>query len=114
MAALGVANLSTLTEASFLDALIHTKIPQIFAESAVVGDASDWNLTELGIFRDISISVPVTVFDNGHHAAPVPHLESFPGTLVSTLGALLRNGRGHPASGAGTISQIPRGVFPKH
>ena len=95
MAALGVANLSTLTEASFLDALIHTKIPQIFAESAVAGDGSDWNLTELGIFRDISISVPVTVFDNGHQTAPVPHPEPFPGTLVFTPGVLLRNGRGH-------------------
>jgi hypothetical protein len=85
---------ATLTEAAFLDALLNTKPPQIFAESAVAGDGSDWNLTELGILGDISIAVPVTIFDNGHHTAPVPHAVPFKGTLVFTPGALLRNGRG--------------------
>lgn len=84
--------LAKLTEAEFLDALLNTKSPQIFAESAVAGDGSDWNLTELGILGDISIAVPVTIFDNGHHTAPIPHAEPFPGTLVFTPGALLRNG----------------------
>jgi len=60
----------------------------------VAGEVSDWNLTELGILGDISISVPVTVFDNGLHSAPTPHSEPFPGTLVFTPGALLRNGGG--------------------
>jgi hypothetical protein len=62
----------------------------------VAGDGSDWNLTELSILGDVSIAVPVTIFDNGHHTAPVPHPEPFPGTLVFTPGALLRNGRGQP------------------
>ena len=75
---------ATLTEAGFLDALLNTKPPQIFAESAVAGDGSDWNLTELGILGDISIAVRVTVFDNGHHTVPVPHVEPFAGTLVFT------------------------------
>ena len=87
-------DLVDLSVESFFDELINTKIPQIFAESAVAGDGSDWNLTELGILGDISISVPVTVFDNGLHSAPTPHSEPFPGTLVFTPGALLRNGRG--------------------
>jgi hypothetical protein len=78
----------------FLDALLNTKPPLIFAESAVAGDGSDWNLTELGILGDISIAVPVTIFDNGHHTAPIPHTQPFTGTLVFTPGALLRNGRG--------------------
>ena len=86
--------LATLTDAGFLDSLLNTKPPQIFAESAVSGDGSDWNLTELGILGDISIAVPVTIFDNGHHTAPVPHVEPFTGNLVFTPGALLRNGRG--------------------
>ncbi len=94
--ALGESDPSTLTDATFLDALINTKIPQIFAESAVAGDGSDWNLTELGILGDISISVPVTIFDNGNHQSPVPHAEPFTGTLVFTPGTLLCNGRGHP------------------
>lgn len=87
--------LATLTEETFLDTLLNTKPPQIFAESAVVGDGSDWNHTELGLLGDISIAVPVTVFDNGHHTAPVPHTQPFAATLVFTPGALLRNGRGH-------------------
>ena len=86
--------LATLTEAGVLDALLNTKPPLIFVESVVAGDGSDWNLTELGILGDISIPVPVTIFDNGNHSAPVPHAEPFKGTLVFTPGALLRNGRG--------------------
>jgi len=68
--ALGESDPSTLTDATFLDALNNTKNPQIFAESAVAGDGSDWNLTELGILGDISISV--TIFDNGNHTARQP------------------------------------------
>ena len=86
----------TLEEAAFLDELLNTKVPQIFAESAVAGDGSDWNQTELGILGDISIAVPVTVFDNGNHGSPVPHAEAFPAVLIFTPGALLRNGKGQP------------------
>ena len=84
---------ATLAEDRFLDALLNTKPPQIFAESEVAGDGSDWNQTELGILGDISIAVPVTIFDNGHHTVPVAHADPFKGTLVFTPGALLRNGR---------------------
>ena len=93
-ASLSGTDFMTLSVDSLLDALINTKIPQIFAESAVAGDGTDWNLTELGILGDISIAVTVTVFDNGLHANPMPHDEPFPGTLVFTPGALLRNGKG--------------------
>lgn len=86
--------LSELDDAGFLNALLNTKPPQIFAESAVIGDGSDWNPTELGLLGDLSISVPVTIFDNGHHTSPVPHATPFHGTLVYTPGALLRNGKG--------------------
>ncbi|MEI6176382.1 MAG: hypothetical protein WCS43_05785 [Verrucomicrobiota bacterium] len=85
--------LAVLTEPYLIDALLNTKPPQIFAESEVAGDGSDWNLTELSILGDISIALPVTIFDNGHHTAPVAHAEPFKGTLVFTPGALLRNGR---------------------
>lgn len=93
-AALAGLDLTTLTAAQFLDVLLNTKVPQIFAESAVAGDGSDWNLTGLGILGDISIAVPVTIYDNGHHTAPVPHEHPVPGMLIFTPGALLRNGRG--------------------
>ena len=104
------------TTAAFFDALINTKVPQIFAESAVVGDGSDWNPVELGILGDISIAVPVTVFDNGNHNAPVPHQQPFPGTLVFTAGALLRNGKGRPPADWAEVTQpngqlCPEGYF---
>ncbi|MCF7730255.1 MAG: hypothetical protein K9N23_01145 [Akkermansiaceae bacterium] len=87
-------DLAALTEAGFQDALLNTKVPQIFAESAVAGDGSDWNLTELRLLGDISISVPVTVYDNGRHVSPEVHAVPFAGTLIFTPGALLCNGRG--------------------
>lgn len=87
----GTTDLSLL---SFIELLVQTKHPQIFAESAVSGDGSDWTQTELSIMGGISIAVPVTVYDNGLHSNPIVHECSFPGTLLFTPGALLRNGRG--------------------
>ncbi|RPJ34972.1 MAG: hypothetical protein EHM17_04385 [Verrucomicrobiaceae bacterium] len=78
----------------FLDALLNTKLPQIFAESAVAGDGSDWTLAELRLLGDISITMPVTVYDDGRHVSPRVHEPPFPATLVFTPGALLCNGRG--------------------
>jgi hypothetical protein len=83
-----------MTDLDLLGRLFDTKLPQIFAESAVAGDGTDWSPTELGLLGDVSIAVPVTVFDDGRHTAPTPHVPPFPGTLVFTPGALLRNGRG--------------------
>jgi len=81
-----------------LGALLHTKEPQIFAESSVCGNGSDWTREELAILGDLAISAPVTVFDNGRHRDPDIHDEPFPATLVFVPGALLRNGTGHPAA----------------
>lgn len=86
--------LSVLSLSDFIGLLVQTKHPQIFAESSVSGDGSDWNHTELSILGDISIAIPVTVYDNGLHSNPVIHEHPFPGTLLFTPGALLRNGRG--------------------
>ncbi len=87
-------NLSKLRSLTLLQQLINTKRPQIFAESEVYGDGSDWALTELGILGDISMAVPVTIFDNGHHTAPEVYETPWRGTLLFTPGALLRNGQG--------------------
>jgi hypothetical protein len=89
------ADTRALTAFDLLGELIDTKPPQIFAETAVSGDGSDWSLTELGLLGDVSIAVPVTIFDDGNHDTPTPHGPPFPGTLVFTPGALLRNGRGN-------------------
>lgn len=90
--------LDAITLDDLFGELFETKAGQIFAESAVVGDGSDWNLSELGLLGDISIAVPCTIFDDGRHANPNPHVPPFVGTLVYTPGALLRNDTGHAAA----------------
>ncbi len=57
--ALAGLDLASLTIETFLERLVQTKRPQIFAESAVAGDGSDWNLTELGLLGDISVATPL-------------------------------------------------------
>lgn len=88
-----------------LQCLLRTKQPQIFAESAVVGDGSDWNALELSLLGDISIAAEVDVHDDGRHRQPVVHPEPFPATLIFTCGALLTNGYGHVTPDLDEISQ---------
>lgn len=85
-----------LSAEGLLCELLNTKRPQIFAESAIAGDGSDWNQTELSILGDVSMALPVTIYDNGRHRDPDVHTEPFAGTLLFTPGALLCNGRGLP------------------
>lgn len=85
-------NLNLLSTVEFIELLLRTKRPLIFAEFAVYGNGIDWNQTELSLLGDISIAVPVTVYDNGKHRQPDIHDEPFNATLVFTPGALLRNG----------------------
>ena len=79
--------------AGLLEMLVNTKHPQIFAESSVRGDGADWNARELSILGDLSMAVPVIVFDDGRHAKPHIHESPFAATLLYTPGALLRNGQ---------------------
>ncbi len=83
-----------LTPEGLIGALLRTKLPQIFAESSVRGDGSDWTAEELSILGDISCVVPVTVYDDGHHTHPEVHDPPFPAHLLFVPGALLRNGFG--------------------
>ncbi len=87
-------DISQLHVEKFLALLINTKPTQIFAESSVFGNGTDWNEDELSILGDISIAVPVTVYDNGKHYSPDIHEIPFSATLLFTPGALLRNGMG--------------------
>ncbi len=86
--------LSEISPEELLEKLINTKIPQIFAETAVSGDGSDWNQKELSILGDVSAAVPVAVFDNGRHATPDIHEIPFKAYLLFTPGVLLRNDKG--------------------
>nr|WP_305906496.1 hypothetical protein [Methylomarinum sp. Ch1-1]MDP4519182.1 hypothetical protein [Methylomarinum sp. Ch1-1] len=82
-----------LSVEAFLECLLRTKRPQIFAESAVYGNGQDWNKRELKLLGAIGIAVPVEVYDDGRHHTPVPHAEPFAAHLLFAAGALLRNGR---------------------
>jgi hypothetical protein len=85
-------NLDLVTIPKFIELLMRTKRPQIFAESAVYGNGIDWNQDELAILGDLSIVTPVTVYDNGRHRQPDIHEIPFTATLMFTSGALLQNG----------------------
>lgn len=88
-------DIKNINKWQLLSALINSKSPQIFAESAILGDGSDWTLNELGLLGDISIGMTVTVFDDGAHQNPTIHDAPFKGHLIYTPGALLRNDQGH-------------------
>lgn len=105
-------NLSSLSLDAFLEKLLHTKQPQIFAESHIKGNGSDWNLTELSILGDVSIAVPVTIFDNGAHRHPLIHKQAFEGTLVFTAGALLRNDSGYTPADWKEVTQNKQFYYP--
>ncbi|WP_310489217.1 hypothetical protein [Chamaesiphon sp. VAR_69_metabat_338] len=85
-------DLDRITIPEFIELLVRTKRPQIFAESAVYGNGIDWNQDELSILGDLSIVTPVTVYDNGKHRSPDLHDLPFAATLIFTPGALLLNG----------------------
>lgn len=84
-------NIEKLSIEKFLDCLIQTKKPQIFAENVNLDPKFNWNSTEASILGDILFSVPVTVFDNGRHRASHNdvHDTPFNGTLLFVPGALL-------------------------
>jgi hypothetical protein len=84
-------DLDRVTIPEFIELLMRTKRPQIFAESTVFGNGFDWNQSELSILGDLSIVTPVTVYDNGKHRHPDVHESPFAATLIFTPGALLRN-----------------------
>ncbi len=94
---LGEQSLDDLSPEALLEALLHTKRPMIFAESAVIGDGSDWNLRELGLLGDTAVAVEVEVFDDGAHAQPQVHPHPFPATLLFVPGALLASAGPTPA-----------------
>lgn len=85
------ANLEALSPQSFLNLMLNTKKPQIFAESQVHGDGSDWSQEELSIMGDVGVAVQVQIFDDGKHYHPEIHKVPFNGTLLFIPGALLRS-----------------------
>lgn len=83
--------LETVSILDFLNSLLATKKPTIFAESELT--TGTWTNIELEILGNISVAVPVTVYDNGIWAPSDPafrvHPEPFEAEFVFTPGALL-------------------------
>ena len=75
-------DVASLSDEAFLEHLVNTKSPRIFAESAVHGDGRDWNSTELTLLGDLGIAMAVRIFDDGHHRAPQVHEQPLTGTLL--------------------------------
>ncbi len=80
-------DVASLSDEAFLEHLVNTKSPRIFAESAVHGDGRDWNSTELTLLGDLGIAMAVCIFDDGHHRAPQVHEQPLTGTLLFIPGA---------------------------
>lgn len=90
-------DLESLSSEEFLEFLVNTKRPQIFAESAIMGAGLDWSLEELSILGDIGIAVSVNIYDNGQHRMPEIHEKPCSGTLLYIPGALLASCSKTPA-----------------
>lgn len=58
-------DVSVLPFEAFVDKLLATKKPRIFAEDEIRGGGHDWNDAELSILGDIGVAVPAQAFDNG-------------------------------------------------
>jgi hypothetical protein len=98
-------DVANLNNEAFLERLVKTKPPMIFAEMSVYGNGEDWNQTELSILGDIGVVVPVQIYDDGKHIDPQVHSVPITGTLLFTPGALLRNDTGNiPADWAEVIA----------
>ena len=87
--------LAMLNTESFIEDLFATKLPLIYAESAVYGNGNDWNQTELSILGDIGVATSVEIYDDGKFFTPSVHKTPVSATLLFIPGALLRNGKGN-------------------
>ena len=81
------------TTEGFIQALLSTKQPLIFAESEIRCDGTDWTHRELGLLGDINITMNAKAFDNGvwkpTDKAFATHTPPLDVQLMFTPGALL-------------------------
>lgn len=102
------------TEA-FLDALLATKQPRIFAESEIRGDGSDWTPRELALLGDINVAMKVRVFDNGAWSPGDKAFKTYDppleAGLLFTPGPLLGTGAGFHGLSPDYLEVAPGGVI---
>jgi hypothetical protein len=86
-------NLANIDIETFLELLVNTKLPKIYAESDAYSDSkTQWNEEEFALLGDIGCAVPVQIFDQGRWKDLTEdeiHTEPFFGTLLFVPGALL-------------------------
>lgn len=86
-------HLEQISNERFIELLLLTKKPLIYAESEIVGDGTDWNAEELRILGDLSIACAVKIYDNGIWSTQDPHFRQYDrpldGVLLFTPGPLL-------------------------
>ncbi|KAL1463286.1 hypothetical protein WDU94_015049 [Cyamophila willieti] len=84
-----------MSNEQFIELLLSTKKPVIFAESLVRCDGTDWNYTEIQLLGDVNITMPVEIYDNGvwgeFHDSFRTHDPPLQGELLFTPGPLLRS-----------------------
>lgn len=92
---MGKIELEHISDEQFIQLLLLTKRPMMFAETEVKFDGSDWTEKEMELLGDLNIGMDVDIFDNG---AWVPWDEKFQvhnpplkGTLLFTPGPLLQS-----------------------
>lgn len=83
------------TNRQLIELLLATKQPQIFAESHMRGDGSDWTFRELDILGDIGVAMQASIYDNGVWSPSAQdfklHQPPLEGHLLFTPGALLQD-----------------------
>ncbi|MFO3428992.1 Dot/Icm T4SS effector MavL [Legionella pneumophila serogroup 10] len=88
-------SISEMDITTFTQLLIQSKKPQVFAESQVYHDGTDWTLEEESILGDVSVNMPVTMYNDGGHGSSFRnHPKPISGYLAYVPGALLASGSG--------------------
>lgn len=86
-------DLNEISNEQFIELLLWTKKPIIFAEIETRGDGTDWNKEELKILGDLSVAMQVKIYDNGvwytNDPKFIEYAEPINGTLLYVPGPLL-------------------------
>lgn len=90
----GQINLESTSTEAFIELLLWTKKPLIFAESEIDGNGNDWTMKELNILGDLNIAMDVIIYDNGVWSTRDEYFRQydcpFNGTLLFMPGPLLQ------------------------
>lgn len=89
--------LDQISNERFIELLLLTKEPLIFAESQVQYDGSDWTVKEMELLGDLNVVMGADIFDNGVWSTSDrnfrTHNPPLKGTLLFTPGPLLESSR---------------------